>query len=303
MADEDKLVKELRLVRESINEYTKQSVETRSRRRAETIQVLVSLGVVGGFISLYVQDEISNSPYSVVVWLLAVTSGVFVLSKTLLPPLSQIEVFKKTTLEKLDLIWMQLVYTFFISLSLLLGIILGVSQILSEIEYSPPENALLTIQILIILSSLFLTLRSVGRYRQEYQQEQARRVRFSGVVDDSYTEMELMDRLVDDHEIWEQIGVQSIVGRQYRIGNVRPDFLAVDQDGEPVIVELIAREVTPNEIERVKQYIRAYRQEQGEDVRAIIIGVHITSKAELLVKNDKNVEYVEYDISSDDSES
>lgn len=300
--DRDDLKRELRLVRESLNEYTKQTKKDQSRRRAENIQVLTSLGILGGFISLYVQNSINSSPYSSVIWLLSISSAGFVLSKTLLPPLRQLELFDRDTIEKFDLLWMQLLYTFLISLSVISLLAISLSRIDINLErgVTAINDESSIIQIISIVLSIISTYLIYNSYSKSYEKEREDRVKFEEIIDESYSEMQVLDLLTEDSPIWEEIGVESIEEREFRLGNLRPDFLARGEEGNPIIVELTTRRVDPDKIERVKEYVRQFERQYGEEnIEAIILAPGISDNSQILVDNDDRIEYVEFEIEAD----
>lgn len=101
--------------------FNKATDTTDNQRRAEDIQVLVALGILGGIVSIFVNGKLFTAEYAPALIVVTASSSAFLFFKTVIPPLrnnrpkqtqSRLSVLDESSLQKL--------YAFSIVLSILI---------------------------------------------------------------------------------------------------------------------------------------------------------------------------------------
>jgi len=282
MDSEQGLEAQIRDLRLTINEYIEVSLESQRKKRAENIQVLVSLGIIGAFFTDQFQNLIAGTSFESFTDLVVLFSGVFLLSKVTLPT---IRITKNSDkLEWFDQVALPFLYTFSVILGALVMFYLWI----------PPFSALtssvsggLSKILILVIAGLLSTLGAI-KQRENYKYARRRENSLRDKVKRP-SESRIINYLKNNPEKMME-GIQN-VDRSLEGGTESPDFMAEDGDGRPIIIEVERGIAGINALKRLDTYTKAHGARNKGEARGLLVAQNITARAESEIE-ERDLEFV-----------
>lgn len=297
MSDSDDLDEKVESVRSILIDYIETSVDNQDYRRAENVQILVALGVLGGLVTLYVQDEIQGSSLQLSFWLIGGSSAAFLLLKTLITPL-RFEL-KSRYLEEIDDRLLPFLYAFLILLSVLTGVTTLIARALPSIAIpefravSAATNILLGLVASVVSYLYSKRYRQISKERHRLRQnilEQTEKIREKPIIDRALNNPKMLGDNID----------VDTIEHHPPFGPVRIDLFAEDQSGTPVLAEVKAREVYHRDVDQLVSTIDTFRDRNDLDKlpHGALIAPLFSESALSQIKSLDHIQYVELDPST-----
>jgi hypothetical protein len=288
MKSDDDLERELQEIRELLRDYVDDSVERREQQRAENIQILVALGILGAFITLYAQGIVSSSSLSPFFWIIAIASGAFLSVKTLISPLTVGS--EDGFLTRLNNKWTLYSYVFMVSMSFLIAIIILIPVPTITVPDETTESNGLVAGSSAVFASLLVayTLRKrVSQYSAKREETQRRlRQTLSGMKETDLTEIllsrpELLSVLLKEE-------IKDVIS-QPKFGKLRPDILAETEDGADIIIELkVGKSQESRGRNQLRDYINKYEETQHSASEVIGCLIILSDEEIKVIKTEGN---------------
>lgn len=282
MTDEDAVEDELRELRGILTDYVQSSLDQHKKRRTESIQVLVALGIVGAYFTSAFQNFLSHTTFKLPVFIVLLSSLGFLFLKVVIPPL-------RVSKENGKLKWLdQIGVHFLYMLSIVLGAIFSIVIMLPKLSIpeAPISSWLFTALITVIAGGISIYLTKKRREVLEHEYERERRIDNSMA---RYTEDDIKTDLIRSPEIFE--GKLSGVKRASR--SIGVDFIGrvIDSENEErALIEIKTTEITKEVVERVVEAMKRY---EGFKCRAYIVGPEISEEAREEIES-KNIKFIRF---------
>lgn len=289
MAEDDSLEEELRTLRRIFSDYVENSLESAERRRAENIQILVALGILAGFLTLYVQEYVQDSPLRLFFWLIGGSSAFFLLLKTLIPPLTLEN--SSGHLHEFDTRWSLFLYVFFVSVSITVLItLLAPIPSVPDIDRQVIELAIAIIGLVVSVYSSYKYSKNVEDSLEEQKERRIRIHEFADNVRESDIQM-----LIESDPTILGDDIESIEHIEPQVGQRRPDLVARNRSGTPVLVEITANEITLKNIDKLKSLLQEYSEIHPDNPtpRGLIVGPASTMSANHAIKGTDQIKIID----------
>lgn len=261
MSPDNDLERELEEIRTLLRDYIDDSVERREQQRAENIQILVALGILGAFITLYAQEIVSNSPLRPFFWMIAMASSGFLTLKTLVSPLAIGD--EDGILTKLDSKWSLYAYVFLISLSFFIGSLFLIPfppitlPDIQGVEYELVTGIIGSVTSILITFYFRNSITRVSEKRRKTQR------RLQETLNE-FKEMDIVHLFLNHPDLLSDLLQENIknIEAEPQFEGLRPDLLASTKKDAKLIVELKVGGLNQKSrgLEQIRRYINEYNK-------------------------------------------
>lgn len=285
--DLESVIKELKSVKKTLNEYTTESRKTSKYRRIENIQLLVSLAVIGGSITLYVQNKIPNT-YELAVLFITIASAGFVVIKTVIPP---IRINKDSKwLRVLDFKIAIGLYGTSVILTVLTALYIVITKTNIFSIRSPTSDEITILTYIGTAASALLSIVLVyvywTSYAQMYEDLKVHR------VSDYYREEDIRAWAIQQEELLYPY-VAEIDKVETTAGTVRVDAIGKNEKGVPVLIEFHNGLASYPEVGLLDMAISQYSNEHGKQPKGLIVAPQVQKTAVEHTMNSDRINFIE----------
>lgn len=287
--DPDELKQEIREMHQTQKEYIDSSTTHQQRRRVENIQVLVALGIIGGLLTLLSQDAINGTSQRVLAILIGFMSSLFILIKTLLPPLivdgvgptgMKIDDQIVDSVSKFDRRYSHIAYSVSIISSVILTgmYVIGtrISELLGPMIGELPESSI--VQLISDISPAIGALALSWAYYDYYKQASKKREAMSDLKNESrYRKEEFIDRW--QHLISENLELTVQPRKIISVGTYSPDLIAENDTGDTVFIEFKKTPILGKHVEALSDKISSYGSRESRNPEMVIVSPEFDEEA------------------------
>lgn len=291
-SDRGDVEEEIRSLRRLFSDYMETDLEEQSYRRTENIQILVSLGILGGIISLYVQGKVQNSVLEYFYWIIGGSSVFYLLMKTLIPPIrTEVE---SDLLAIFDDRIIPFVYVFFVLLSVSVGTF-SLRDQLPALPHMGDPNFWLGVSTLIL--SLFIAYIYSRRHQVASEARYEKRKRILDEIE-NLTERDIIRYLFQNPQKISKDIDEGTLEHHPPFGRVLVEMFAESVDGTPILIKVNGYETNIDDVEQLEENITRFKEDNNLQnwPRGILVAPVFTREAQKRISEDESLELVEIPI-------
>jgi hypothetical protein len=285
---DDEILERLEEIQDTFSEYQYRREQRSEINRVENFQLLIALGIVGGGITLYVQNSQPNGLLSLPYYIVILSSGAYIGLKTLVTPFAR--EMNSQKLSDFDKKWLQNLYAVSILFAVIPGSIYIVAKTLilpalNRIRLEPQinlkfanESVQIGVQSFAVLLSLLASFLTFLYYSNKKYEVQKRRERIEDLSDLALNNLhgkKLEEYLYHNPKIIDEKIEEVALPKKSGI-----DFMATI-DGEPFAVEIKTHRVPRHGIESFVGRIKTSDEVEG----GIVVAPDFTMPARKAAEN------------------